>query len=166
MHITLWSPRENQDGGLGRHTVPPRTTKSKDNNNLKTKTNQNWQNIEPQGSLTTKEIMKKHSPRPVGGSKTGSQGGGLLLLLPDLEMWQSVGGTGQAVWQLADPMAAHLRTDKPGGTVGEQNRLCNPGPQCGEMKPQTSDWKHLWGLRQQEKLPGSQERSLERPTGA
>ena len=29
------------------------------------------------------------------------------------------------------------------------------GLQCGEIKPQTSDWKHPWGLRlQQEKLPG------------
>ena len=35
------------------------------------------------------------------------------------------------------------------------------------IKPQTTDWKHLWGLRrQQEKLPASQESSLERPTGS
>ena len=36
----------------------------------------------------------------------------------------------------------------------------------GEIKPQTSDCKHLWGLRQWEKLPASQESLLERPTGS
>ena len=34
-----------------------------------------------------------------------------------------------------------------------------------ETKPQTTDWKHLWGSRQQEKLPASQESLLERLTG-
>ena len=76
-------------------------------------------------------------------------------------------GTGQARlqladptrWWLADPAAPHLHIDKLGGMAGEQSRLRNPGLQLGEIKP--------WGLRrQQEKLPASQERSLERPTGA
>ena len=41
------------------------------------------------------------------------------------------------------------------------------GSPCREIKPQTSDCKHLWRLRQQrEKLPASQKSSLERPTGA
>ena len=47
-------------------------------------------------------------------------------------------GTGQARLQLADPMAPHLRIDKPGGIAGEQNRLRNPGLQRGEIKLQTS----------------------------
>ena len=49
----------------------------------------------------------------------------------------------------------------------DRSRPRNPGLQHGEIKPQTSDWKHLWGLRWQwEKLPASQESSLERPTGS
>ena len=52
---------------------------------------------------------------------------------------------------------------------GSSDRQHNPGLQHGEIKPQTTDWKHLWGLEgQQEKLPGelSQESSLERLTGS
>ena len=50
---------------------------------------------------------------------------------------------------------------------GPGNRPCNPQIQHGEIKPQTTDCKHLWGLRQQlKKLPASQESSLERLTGA
>ena len=63
-----------QDGGVGRHTVPPCTTKRKTTTNLKTKNNQNWQKIKLCGSLTTKELKKKHSFRRVGGAETGSQG--------------------------------------------------------------------------------------------
>ena len=43
-------------------------------NNLKTKTNQNWQKIEMNGSRTTKGLKKKHSSRLVGGVDMGSQG--------------------------------------------------------------------------------------------
>ena len=57
-----------QDGGVGRHTVPPHTTKSRTTTNLKTKSNQNCQKIELYGSLSTKELKKKHSSRPAGGS--------------------------------------------------------------------------------------------------
>ena len=66
-------------------------------------------------------------------------------------------GVGWAKLQLAGEGAA----GRPG------NRPRNPEFQRGETKPQTTDWKHLWGLRLQwEKLPASQESSLERPTGA
>ena len=79
------------------------------------------------------------------------------------ERWQIVEQTGQAVPQLADPSAPHLCIDKQEGTAGERDRPLNLGHQLGEIKPQTSDLKLLWGLRwQQEKLPVSQERSLER----
>ena len=43
--------------------------------NFKTKNNQNFQKIELYGSLTTKELKKKHSFRLVGGVEMGSQGG-------------------------------------------------------------------------------------------
>ena len=43
-----------------------------EDNNLKTKNNQNWQKIEPYGSPTTKELKKKHSSRPVGMAASGA----------------------------------------------------------------------------------------------
>ena len=61
--------RITQDGGAGRYTVP---TKRRIATNLKTKNNQNYQKIELYGSPTTKELKKKHSSRPVGGTETGS----------------------------------------------------------------------------------------------
>ena len=50
-----------QHGGIGRHIVPPPTTKRRTTANLKTKNNQNYQKIELYGSPTTKELKKKHS---------------------------------------------------------------------------------------------------------
>ena len=44
----------------------------KDNNNLKTKNNQNCQKIQLYGSLTTEEVKKEYSSRLVGGAETGS----------------------------------------------------------------------------------------------
>ena len=65
-----------QDGGVGRYTVPPRTTKRRMTaTNLKRKTNQNCQNIELYGSLTAKELKEKYSSRPVGGARMASWGG-------------------------------------------------------------------------------------------
>ena len=63
-----------QGGGVGRYTLPPRTTKRRTTTNLKTKNNQNYQKIELYGSPTTKELNKKFSSRLVGGAKMGSQG--------------------------------------------------------------------------------------------
>ena len=63
-----------QDGGVGTYTLPPRTTK-RTTTNLKTESNQNCQKIELYGSLTTKELKKKHSFRLVGGAEMSSQGG-------------------------------------------------------------------------------------------
>ena len=51
----------NQDGGVGRHTTPPRTTRTDGNSNVR--------------KSNTKEIKNKHSSRPVGGAEMGSQGG-------------------------------------------------------------------------------------------
>ena len=64
-----------QDGGIGRNTVPPRTTQRRTTTNLKTKNNQNCQKIELYGSSTTKELNKRHSFRLVGEAETGSWGG-------------------------------------------------------------------------------------------
>ena len=45
----------------------------KDNNKFKNKNNQNCLQIKLYGSLTTKELKKKHSSRLVGGMEMGSQ---------------------------------------------------------------------------------------------
>ena len=50
------------------HTIKRRTTTI-----LKTKLNQNCKEIKLYGSLTTKELKKKHSPRLVRGVEMGSQ---------------------------------------------------------------------------------------------
>ena len=48
----------------------------------------------------------------------------------------AAGGLGQARWWLADWAVPHSHADKPGGTTREQDRLCNPGFQFGEIKPE------------------------------
>ena len=53
--------REKQDGGVGRHTAPPCTTRTDRKSNVK--------------EVHTKEIKNKHSSRPVGGAEMGSRGG-------------------------------------------------------------------------------------------
>ena len=61
-----------QDGGIGRYTLPPHTTKRRTTPNLKTKKEQNCQKIKLYGNSTTKELKKKHSSRLVGGAEMGS----------------------------------------------------------------------------------------------
>ena len=63
-----------QDGDIGRHTVPPCTTKRRTTTILKQKTNRTDRKLN-HGSLTTKEIKKKNSSRLVGGVETCSWGG-------------------------------------------------------------------------------------------
>ena len=63
-----------QDGGVGRYTVPLHTTKRRTPTNLKTNNNQNCHKIKLYGSLTTKELKKKHSSRLVGRAEMGSWG--------------------------------------------------------------------------------------------
>ena len=48
-----------QDGGIGRYTVPPGTSKRRKTTNLKTKNNQNFQIIELGGSPTTKGVKEE-----------------------------------------------------------------------------------------------------------
>ena len=146
-----------QDVGVGIQHCASSHSQRKDSNNLKTN-NQNWQKIELYGSPTTKEIKKKQPSRLVGGAEMGSRA---------QKTWDKVAagrpsevvdcGVGWGKLQLAGQTAAGGPGDRP----------CNPQFQGGEIKPQTTDWKHLCGLRQQqEKLPASKESLLERPTGA
>ena len=70
--IIIWT--SGQDGGIGRYTLPPHTTKIRTTTNFKIKNNENFQKIELYGSPTTKELKKKHSSRLAGGMETDSQG--------------------------------------------------------------------------------------------
>ena len=79
--------------------MPPHTTKRRTTTNLKTKNNQNCQKIKLYGSLTNKELKKKHSSRPVGGAAAVRLG------------WMKQKG--------ADWVVPHLHADKLGGTTGE-----------------------------------------------
>ena len=110
--------------------MPPHTTKRRTTTNLKTKNNQNCQKTELYGSLTTKELKKKHSSRLVGGVETASR------VERTCGKAVAAGGLGQARWWLEDQAVPHLCADKLGGTTGEQNRSHNPGFQCEEIKPQ------------------------------
>ena len=92
-----------QDGVIGRHTLPPCTTKTRTTTNLRTKTNQNCQKIKLYRSLTSKELQKKHSPKLVRGAEMSSQG--------REDSW--------ARQQLADQADAHLHVDEAEGTLGE-----------------------------------------------
>ena len=135
---------ENQDGGIGRHTAPPRTTRTDRKSNGK--------------KYDTKEIKNKQSSRRVGGSEMGSRGGE--------DSWGCGGTETGAVWDERNrqsdhwqTLRPHIRADKLRGldsewrstlqpyiraqinrtNGGEQTRLSNPGLQRGEIKPQISD---------------------------
>ena len=92
-----------QDGGIGRYTLPPSTTK-RTTINLKTKNNQNFQKIKLYGNPTTMQLKKKYSFRLLGGAEMGSWGGREFLArwLEDLG----------ARWQLADLVVPYLHADK------------------------------------------------------
>ena len=92
----------------------------KENTNLKTKSNQNFQKNKLYKSPTNKELKKKHSYRLVEGADTGCQGR-------------------EDKGQLVDWAVPHLCVHKPGGTSREGDRLYNPGFQHREIKHQ-----NLW----------------------
>ena len=77
----------------------------------------------------TKELKKKHSSRPVGGSDTGSRGREDTLQGASLQ-------SGQPRRQLVDWALPHLCADKPGGKTGERDRQSNPDCHRGEIKSQ------------------------------
>ena len=83
----------NQDGGVGRHTMPPRTTRTDGESTAR-------------GS-DTKEIQNKHSSRPVGGADMGTGVERTHVAVAGLRLAEC--GTNGA---LADPEAPHFHTDK------------------------------------------------------
>ena len=60
-----------QDGGIGRDALLPRTTKRTITTNLKIINKQKCQKINLHGTPTTKKL-KKHSPRLIEGTETGN----------------------------------------------------------------------------------------------
>ena len=60
-----------KDGGIGKYSLPPCTTKRRTKTNLKTKITS--KTIKLYGSPTTKELKKKHSSRPVGGQRQAAR---------------------------------------------------------------------------------------------
>ena len=95
--------RPGQTRGVGRQYCFL-AKETKDNNQLKTINPQKCSQIELYENLTTKELKKKHSSRPVGGAETGSwaertrskmAAGGLSKVVDC--------GTRQARLQLVDP---------------------------------------------------------------
>ena len=132
----------------------------KDNNKFKNKNNQSSQKIEPYGSLTTKELKKKHfiqTGRRGGDGQHRQRGCTARQRLENLAGETAAGGPGspticmQINWEnnLGVRQATHPRVPVWGNKAS---------------KPVTE--KNLWGLRRQEKLPVSQESTLERPTGS
>ena len=82
------------------------------------------------GSPTTKELKKKHSSRSVGGVETGSRAERTLGKAATRGPSKVADcGVGWAKLQLASEAAAG----------GPGDRSCNPGLQCGEIKPQNTD---------------------------
>ena len=101
--------RGNQDGGIGRHTAPPCTTRTDRKSN---------------GKEVRHQVHKKETYiqtcRRGGDGHPGQRG---LMLLWRVRDWRSVGRTGQAVQPLADPAAPHSHTDKPRGPDLEWRRM-------------------------------------------
>ena len=95
--------------------------------------------MELYGSPTTKELKKKHSSRLVGGAEMGSREekthGKAAAGGPGLARQQLIE---PVRWRLVEQVVPHSCADKLGGTRGAR-RPCNPGFQCGEIKPQ-----NLW----------------------
>ena len=139
----------------------------KDNNKFKNNNNHNCQKIKLYGSLTTKELKKKHSSRPVRGVEMGSRSG------EDAQQGSSSCVLCKAAGRSGEAMAGrqavpHLHADKLGGTTEDRDRPRHPGCRVqaqGNKTSKTLTEKNLWGLRWWEKLPASQESTLERPTG-
>ena len=134
---------------------PPTSTTKRRTTNLKTKNNQNWQKIEPYGSPTTKELKKKHSSRPVGGEETASGAERTRVkVVAGGPGWVRQWLADQARQWLTDWAVSHSCAGKPGGTTREWDRLCNPGFQFGEIKPQNLWLKKTcggWGSRRNSK---------------
>ena len=127
MGITFTS---SQDGGIGRHTVPPRTTKTRSTTNLKTKT---------QRELTENQTVWKSDNQVIKEEtfiQTGRRGGDGQLGREDSQQgsgwWTGRGGclqTGQSHIHVQINWEEQLGSETDPTTQSSS----------GEIKPQTSD---------------------------
>ena len=100
-----------RDGGIGRNSLLPHTTKRRITTNLKTK-NQKSQKVILHGTLTTEEL-KKHSFRLVGGVDMGSQRRGCTV--KQQTEWLRLG--------LANQVVPHSCVDKLRGRRGARQTV-------------------------------------------
>ena len=147
--VTISHCQSCQDGGVGRYSLPPHTTKRR-TTTLKTKNNQNCQNIGLYGSPTTKEIKKTHSSRLVGGAEMGSRGREVV--------WQ---GCSYRTWWFR--ICKWINWEEKLGSKADRTIQRSS---MGKESLKISVCKNLWGWWWWDKLPASQKSLLERPTGS
>ena len=133
----------------------------KDSNKFKNKkNNQKCKKIKLYGSPTTKEVKKKYSFRLVGGTEMGSWGG-------EGRQQGGCGGPGNQGSGLWTGWPSICILINPEEQLGSETDHTAQSSSVGEKKSlKTSDCKILWRLWWWEKLPASQESSLERSTGS
>ena len=134
-----------QVGGIGRYTLLPLTTKRRT-----TKNNENCQKIELYGSLTNKELKKKHSFRLVGEVEMGSR----------YREYARQDGGWQTGWS---HICVRIIWEE---QLGSETDHTTQGSNMGKESLKTSGCKILWGLWWRKKLPTSQESLLEKHTGS
>ena len=116
-----------QDGGIGRHTVSPRTTKRRTTTNLKTKIT---------GTAKKSNCMEVQQPRSQKRN-----------IHPDWqEGWRQAAGVERtcsketdqvdARWLLVVCAFPHMCVEKSEDTTRKRDRLHNPGFQHRQLKPQ------------------------------
>ena len=100
--------------------MPPCTTKRKKTTDLKTKNNKKCQKIELYGSLTNKELKKKHSFTLVGGVGMGSQ--------VREDVWKGGGW-----WTRQSHICMQINQEE---QLGSETDHVTHGSSVGEIKPQ------------------------------
>ena len=133
----------------------PHTTKRRTTTNLKTKSNQNCQKIELYGSLTTKELKKKHSSRLVGGAEKAAR----LEKTQGKVVARGLGGRVSSWSHICMQIIINQEEQ-----LGRETDHTIQGSRAGKESLRISGCKNLLGLWRREKLPASQESSLETPT--
>ena len=116
--------QENQDGGVGRHTASPRTTRTDRKSNGREVRHQvdKKETYIQTGRWGGDRDWGREDSRGCGRTKTGGV----------RDEWGRHSNHWKTLW-----LHIHAQINRTNG--GEQSRLCNPGLQRGEIKPQTSD---------------------------
>ena len=127
----IWT--SGQDGGVGRYTLPPCTTKQRTATHLKTKNNQNWQKIElvwKSNNQGVKEEPFIQTGRRGGDGQPGWRGHEARLQLEDQGRW---GGGWSSRWS---HICVWINREEQLGIEADHT---TEGSRVGEIKPQ-----NLW----------------------